>query len=339
MKNLHILLAATLSVPGALFFTSAASAQAPLYYFTNFNLAGGAGASTIVRGISSSGVVVGDYFSGNGSTNFTGTPGAFKTLHLGDVFVGPTAFGINAGGDVVGQDGGRGAFLLRSGAAFPVLLPQADSGVIAQTAFGINDSGTIVGRYIQDKTYATSGFVYDAGQFTRLNALGTPTETFATGINNDGLVVGYYAERSDGGSTHGFTYNTRSGSYSLLPDPSVAGFAFAQFLGINDNGSAVGYYQTTAGIQHGFLYDTATSAYTFLDDPNIAPGGSSLMQITGINDSGEIAGYFTNSANQQVGFIADTGAAPVPEASSVVSLGILLALGGVCAAKKRKVAA
>jgi probable HAF family extracellular repeat protein len=40
-----------------------------------------------------------------------------------------------------------------------------------------------------------------------------------------------------------------------------------QFLGINDNGLAVGYYQTNDGSQHGFLYDIAAMSYSLLDDP------------------------------------------------------------------------
>jgi len=59
------------------------------------------------------------------------------------------------------------------------------------------------------------------------------------------------------------------------------------------------------------------------------------MQITGITNSGEIAGFYTDANNAQFGFTALPAA--VPEASSVVSLSLLLLLGvgGLLAARRK----
>ena len=92
--------------------------------------------------------------------------------------------------------------------------------------------------------------------------------TNAQGINNNGLVTGFYS--TDGTHSHGFLFNTGTVSYTLIADPNVPNFVFSQLLGINDKGIVVGYYGTTNTNQHGFRYDIATGQYTFLDDPNQA---------------------------------------------------------------------
>lgn len=332
MKMRPASLGAALAAPLALTLLSCASAQS--YSFTDFD-ASGSNLPTTVNGISNSGSVVGTLLNPNGeNTSFSGIPKTFTTLNLPGT---ASANGINTSGQVVGADGDN-AFLLDSASASgqPLTLPKADPTEASQAAFGINDSGIITGQAtFGDGT--SSGFVDTAGTFMLLNPEGDSAVASAQGINNNGLVVGFYGTTANPKMTSGFLFDTNTNAYTLLTDPSVSDLAFTQFLGINDTGEAVGYYQTGAGIQHGFLFNTTSQAYTFLDDPNVAPDGST--QITGITNSGEIAGFYLNPDGTQLGFIATPAA--VPEASSVISLGALLALGlgGVYAAKKRKVAA
>lgn len=333
MKSLHsALLGLAFAAPLAFSLTVSASAQS--YNFTDFD-ASDSGLATTVNGISSSGIVAGTYLNAdNTNTSFRGTPGAFTPLNLPGA---ASANGINASLQVTGTNGGNGAFLLNSAspAAQPLMLAKADPAETAQAAFGINDSGVVVGQYTHSDT-TTSGFVDTLGSFTALDPTGQPVSTFAQGISGNGTVTGFYGTASNPGMTHGFLFDTATSQYTLLTDPLVSDLAFTQFLGINNSGEAVGYYQTNAGIQHGFLYSTSTSAYTFLDDPNVAPGGSAAMQITGITDSGEIAGFYTNADGATLGFTALPAA--VPEASSVTSLSLLLLLGmgGIYASKRRK---
>ncbi len=329
------------SVPLALALLSSASAQS--YSFTDFD-ASGSGLANTVNGISNSGIVVGTVLnpSDGSNTSFSGTPGAFTALNLPGT---ASANAINSAGQVVGNDG-KNAFMLDSatpGASEQLLTP-VNGTTVSEIALGINDGGTIVGQYVDNGSPASAlGFVDVQGNYTTLNPSGNTAVTSANGINNNGLVVGFFGPNPNQTSgnpnqTSGFLFDTLTSQYTPLTDPAVSDLEFTQFLGINDSGEAVGYYQTNALIQHGFLYNTKTSAYTFLDDPNVAPGGST--QITGISDSGEIAGFYANpNGGAQLGFVATPAA--VPEASSLVSLSLLLALGvgGVYAAKKRKTAA
>ena len=118
----------------------------------------------------------------------------------------------------------------------------------------------------------------------------------------------------------------RTQNIALLADPVVPNLELTQFLGVNDNNMAVGYYQTNDGSQHGFLYDLNTHAYTFVDDPNAAKSGFSITQITGINDANEIAGFYVDAATGlQRGFVA-TAARDPPRLSSLLPRPVLALL-------------
>ncbi len=229
----------------------------------------------------------------------------------------------------------------------PLPLPPVNSTTTSQAAFAINNSGVIVGAFTDSATSTTPGFVDVNGAYTVLNPVapvGGALVVNAQHINSSGLVDGFYATNNTGTDQHGFLFNSQTNAYTLLPDPSTAqtadgNLALTQFLGLNDAGIATGYYQTKdTGSQFGFLFDTKTNAYTFLDDPLAAPfNGTQVTQITGINNTGEIDGFYIDSSGAQRGFLANPAA--VPEASTTVSLGALLALGGLTLAVRRRKAA
>ena len=331
MKISTAFLGLALSVP--LVFSLLPGATAQSYNFTDFD-ASGSGLNTTVNGISNSGVVVGYYLNTDGTvTNYSGTPPMFDPLNLSGV---AAANGINSSGQVVGSDGNGGAFLLDSNGL--TTLPLVDSTETSQQAFGISDQGVIVGQFTRSDKVSTSGFVGKGSSFSPIGPKDS-VSTFAQGINNNGLVVGYYGTAADKGvATHGFLFDTKTSAYTLLPDPAVSGLTLTQFLGINDSGEAVGYYQVGENAQYGFLFDTNTNFYTFLNEPNAQTGDATVTQITGITNTGEIAGFYVDANNAQLGFTALPAA--VPEASSVVSLSLLLLLGvgGLWAAKRRTTA-
>src|SRR5581483_11290536 len=156
-----------------------------------------------------------------------------------------------------------------SGTAFTLaagtlrMLPKVNGATVSETAFGINDSGLIVGQFTDGATDTTPGFLFTGAAFTILNPVQTATETNAQGVNNNGLVTGFYSV--DGVHQHGFFYNSATTQFTLPPDPNIPNLVLTQFLGINDHGLAVGYYQLPDGSQHGFLFDIATQSYSFLD--------------------------------------------------------------------------
>ena len=228
------------------------------------------------------------------------------------------AFGVNKEGVVVGTDGNGNAFYLSHGKV-KTFIPNGGS---AATAFGINDQG-------HDRRPVHQRRRRDArlhpGQRQDVRSRSTPrpgpNTVNAQGINNRGLVVGFYV--GNDGQDHGFMANenaAKKGVHSLtgtaIADPTIptvagepgATFVFSQILGINDKGIAVGYYGDSTTSQHGFIYNTHTGKYTFLDDPSEAfNNGVEVTQITGITNSGEISGFYSDANGVFHGFVANPG--------------------------------
>ena len=287
------------------------------YAFTNFDLPGSgaiAGAGTTLNGIANNGAVVGfGTADGVNLVNSIRNPdGTATTVNLDSSAM---ALGLNSAGDVVGVDPGNGTafFLPSAGAAQTISIP----GGFAPSAFGINDHGNIVGQYGYQNL--TPGFFIQntAGNgLITINAPSGPDIVNAQGVNNNGLVVGYYTGTD--GQDHGFTANLALASGgaitgSAVADPTIppvpgepgATFVFSQILGVNDANIAVGYYGDSTSSQHGFLLNLGTGVYTFLDNPAMQfSNGVETTQITGINNQGEIAGFYSDASGVLHGFTA-----------------------------------
>jgi probable HAF family extracellular repeat protein len=287
------------------------------YRFVNFDgiMPGtNPGAGTNMNGIAGSGQAVGFTIDNNGQfLNFTADPLRSNRATLLNINGSTTAnaFGINAHGSVVGNDGNGHAFVLNHG-KLATFIP---GGGTAAVAFGINDHGTIVGQYTTAN--AMPGFIrLNAKATITINAPAGPNTVNAQGINNNGLVVGFSVGTD--GQVHGFKANANTAKHGAITgtpiaDPQIpavpgepgATFVFSQVLAVNDRGIAVGYYGDSTTSQHGFLYNTHTGKYTFLDDPSEAfSNGVEVTQITGITNSGEITGFYSDAAGVFHGFVA-----------------------------------
>lgn len=330
--NSHRLPSLALALLCGLGISASRPAQAQ-YQFLNFDGPGDNGGGTTVNGISNNKVEVGFSMNANMNvfTNFLRNPnGTFTLLNiLGD----PAAManGVNSAKNVVGVTGGQ-AFLLQN--ANLTLLPAVNPGNTAsEVAFGINDKGVIVGQYTDNATDTTPGFVDKNGSFTILNPVISASVTNAQGINNAGLVTGFYS--TDGEHQHGFFFDTNTDAFILPADPNVANLFLTQFLGINDKNEAVGYYQTNNGSQHGFLYNLAAHTYTFLDDPQAANlNGVQITQITGIDNAGDLSGFYVDANGLARGFFANT--TPEPGAATLLLASGLIGTSFLAGRRKRR---
>jgi hypothetical protein len=306
---------------------------------------------TTINGISNNGTAVGFTTGADGRLlNFTSTvpstatagSTAPATLLTPPLNAAAMANGINSTGTVVGSDGANNAFSLPNGGTLATLFPSANTPAVA---FGINDKGAIVGQYSTGAS--TPGFLLNGTTLTTINAptIAAANVVNAQGINNNGLIVGFYL--GNNGFMHGFTALASSASGGMITgtavaDPSIpfnnpnepnATFVFSQILGVNDQGIAAGYYGDSTASQHGYLFNTSTGKYTFLDDPSAGFfNGVEVTQITGITDSGEISGFYTTNTGAMDGFVAF---AMVPEPSSMVLLGVGVLVGVVHARRVR----
>ena len=227
-------------------------------------------------GINSAGTVVGTH---NGVGFFMPPKGSPQPL-LGPANA-TNVFGINDLGNVVGQftnaKGATPGFLVLNKTKSTYITIHAPSGPDVVNAQGINNFGLIVGFYVgtdgQDHGFIANVANVRNGVVTGQpvpdpvipNVPGEPGATFVfsqiLGVNDAGIAVGYYGDSTT--SQHGFIYNTNTGIYKFLDDPSERfsnGVEVTQVTGISNSGELTGFYSDAAGAFHSF---TACPPYAY----------------------------------------------------------------------------
>ncbi len=124
--------------------------------------------------------------------------------------------------------------------------------------------------------------------------------TYATGVNNDGHVVGYYVDSN--GYSHGFRW-TGGSNYTIIDGGDINGAVNTVCHDINNYGYVVGHYEDSNGECHGFKWD-GNSTFTY---PIEYDGNSTSNKILGIknNDNNKIVGTYTDANGNEHGFYMD----------------------------------
>jgi hypothetical protein len=183
----------------------------------------------------------------------------------------------------------------------------------------ISDSGEVVGTYLAG---SDDGFVDAGGTLTQVNLNGAE-ETFVSGVNASGDLVGY-SVAGDGTVTGfegqpndlmmlpgaglpvavneigeivgddgpgGFSYV--GGVYATITAPGATSTTIA---GLTDTGVIAGSFQDASGVVHGFV--DAGGTFSTID-----PAGSVDTTINGINGDGSVFGSYDNSSGNTIGFV------------------------------------
>jgi probable HAF family extracellular repeat protein len=237
--------------------------------------------------------------------------------------------GINTAGNMVGTYGQNvntdsNGFLYSNGVFSYFDYP----GATITVPYKINDSGLIVGSTGYDPVF---GFLYDGSTFTTI-VDGSDTATYTLGINNAGLIVGaagslgvtrgfelrgqkfkaispppggwIYVDATDintfgvivgwtEGNPNGFL--DKGGKFQTINYP---GSTQTEVWGINDSGTAVGWYESctpACGI-HGFA--VRAGKYLSIDYPNAI-----YTAAFGINAAGQVVGGYELAENAYQGFV------------------------------------
>ena len=140
----------------------------------------------------------------------------------------------------------------------------------------------------------------------------TTSETFTQllGINNSGMVAGYYGSGMDANHPNrGFTVPNIFASTPTFTHENPTGSTQTQVFGITSPGTTtVGFFQDAGGVQHGFVSTNGTT-FTTIDD---SPGGVTqpVNQLLGVNDHNMAAGFYQDSAGVFHAYTTNTAGTP-----------------------------
>ena len=145
--------------------------------------------------------------------------------------------------------------------------------------------------------------------FFVLDNPGDPNFNQLLGINNAGVIVGYFGDGTVV-PNNGYVLVPRNhyaaDNFTHLPSGDLA--SQTQAIGINNRRfpDIVGFYTDKAtGFTHGFLDASGTQAP--VDDPAGSPPNvtTPVQNLLGINDAGKAAGFWTDNNGHEHGFVVE----------------------------------
>jgi hypothetical protein len=141
--------------------------------------------------------------------------------------------------------------------------------------------------------------------FQTLNNSGDPNFNQLLGINNSGIIAGYFG---DGNTVpnNGYTLNPPS-SYTAENFP---GSTQTQAVGINNSGTpatTVGFYIDQNGNNLGFTDQGGT--FKSVADPSTPTAGTTTNQLLGVNDHSVAAGFYNDASGNSHGYLYNFGLA------------------------------
>ena len=284
-------------------------ASEPAYDFKTVDFPGSN--NTQISSINNRGEISGLYFdSGGVGRAFYSVNGVLNTVPgLGDIF--SQAGRRNERGMLVGDyvnptDNKDHTFLFRNGVLTTLDNPPGGTAAVLD----INEPGDMMSGTFTDSSSVTHGVIRSRFNWIPFDYPNAPNVrcTFATGLNDRGVVVGLFSTPTAPflptlcpvatpsgmpfqGRDHGFIELPDETFFLLDPPNSIQTMPFD----INNSGVIVGGY-ADSNTTHGFMLTDVTLAhgkaegkFSTIDFP-----GASLTFVLGINDKGDIAGAYKN---------------------------------------------
>jgi hypothetical protein len=175
---------------------------------------------------------------------------------------------------------------------------------------GINDAGQAVGTAFSGGNSGSGtgpglDWFWDGNDYSFFTIPGADANNggaFASGINNDRQVCGYYTDAQN--NNHGFLKDGSKVTTLDVPGADVSGDGNGTFgSGINNHGAVAGFYidATSAQIHHGFIWSHGT--FAIMDVPLGAFPLATGTELYDINNHGDVAGAFIQNGHHYA-FIA-----------------------------------
>jgi probable HAF family extracellular repeat protein len=167
------------------------------------------------------------------------------------------------------------------------------SGTFANVT-GVNSTAEVVGQTLNPSSNEYQGFLIDSnGVQHNVGPLTGFTESFASGLNDAGEVVGFSQNAPEGIN---YPEEAFLDNHGTLTDLGTLGGNVSVATSVSASGQVVGYSTTTSGnylLQDGFIWRPGVGMQ---DLGALTAGGSS--GALAINDAGDVVGYSTTSVNE-----------------------------------------
>jgi hypothetical protein len=135
--------------------------------------------------------------------------------------------------------------------------------------------------------------------FMTLNNPADTTFNQLLGINEAGLIAGYYGSGMAGHPNKGYLLpNDGAGAYE---NENFPGAAQTQVTGLNNVGVTVGFWADKKGDNSGF-YTTGGHHFHTADYPTNIPASPAVDQLLGVNDKGIAVGFYNDSKGNAHGY-------------------------------------
>ena len=146
---------------------------------------------------------------------------------------------------------------------------------------------------------AGAGVTYS---FETLDNAADPTFNQLLGINDHGLVAGYFGSGQPGHPNKGYLIGSPYGQASYVGE-NFPGSAQTQVTGLNNRGLTVGFWADSAG--NNFPFYRANGVYHTVVFPASDYGSPLVSQFLGVNDHGIAVGFYTDANGNNHGFVYD----------------------------------
>jgi hypothetical protein len=159
-------------------------------------------------------------------------------------------------------------------------------------------------------------------KFTTLDDDADPTFNQLLGINDTGVIAGYFGSGASGHPNKGYTLVAPYGQANYTNE-NYPGSVQTQVTGLNNSGDTCGFWVDANGNNFGFI--EWNGVFTSYKNPHTGKG--TVNQLLGINDAGIAVGFYTDAGGVNHGYTVNqaTGkfTAVVPtNGSNVIASGI-----------------
>lgn len=175
----------------------------------------------------------------------------------------------------------------------------------AVTAGTIAVAGTTLagtaGSALADTAQGTQATAY---HFVTLDNAHDVTFNQLLGINNKGLIAGYFGSGAAGHPNKGYLLSPHYGQRDYVNE-NFPGSVQTQVTGLNDKGVTVGFYSTMNNANmvndnHGFW--EKNGKFHTADFPTGSAGTPPVDQLLGVNDGNIAVGFWTDAAGNNHGY-------------------------------------